>query len=162
MSDAVEVAIETGLLARAVDFATVQGLTISLPNIDFTPPVVSKTAKWLRASFIPADTAALGVNSESSNQHYGLLQIDVFYGLGGGEIAAGRIASDIIAYFARGTTISRDGFVIQMTRPPYRGPSLKDEPWVMIPVRIPYLCFAADTGGALELEDDSGELLLEG
>ncbi len=146
MTEAVEVAIKAALLARAVDFADGQSpsLPISLPNILFTPPTVSKTAKWLKASIIPADTVALGINGEASNQHYGLLQIDVFYGLGGGEIEAERIAAAIIAYFVRLTTIQRDGFTIRVIRPPYTGPVLQDEPWVMLPVRIPYQCFAVD------------------
>ncbi len=146
MADAAEVAIQSALLARAIDFADGQSplIPISLPNIDFTPPVVSKSTTWLRASFIPADTAALGINAAASNQHYGLLQIDVFYGLGGGDIEAARIAADVIAYFKRFTTMTRDGFLVRIIRPPYCGPVIQDEPWVMLPVRIPYVCFAPD------------------
>lgn len=146
MSDAAEVAIEAALLERAVAFAAAQSpaLAISLPNITFSPPAVSQTATWLRASFLPADTVALGINDESSNQHYGIFQVDVFYGLGGGEIAPARIAADIIAYFKRGTDMRRDGFVARVTAPPWRAAVVQDEPWIMLPVRIPYLCFASD------------------
>jgi hypothetical protein len=142
MTDAVEVAIELALLDRVQDFATAQGLTIALPNIEFTPPAISKAAKYLRATLVPADTATIGVANTATNQHLGLLQIDVFFGSGAGEIAARRIAASIISYFIRGTRIVKDGFNVDVLQTPRLGPSLKDGVWNFIPVRIPYNCFA--------------------
>lgn len=142
MTDAVEVALELALLARAQTFATSQGLTIALPNIDFTPPAPDKNAKFLRASFLPAETISLSVGSAGKDQHYGLFQIDVFQGIGSGEIASGRIVAAAISYFKRGTAMVRDGFNVDVMRTPYRGPQLKDGAWIFIPVRIPYQAFA--------------------
>lgn len=142
MTDAVEVALELALLARAQTFATSQSLGISLPNIEFTPPTADKNAKYLRASFLPADTLSLSVGPTGNDQHYGLMQIDVLYGVGGGEIAPGRIASSVISYFKRGTSMTKDGFKVDVFRTPYRGPQLKDGAWTFIPVRIPYQTFA--------------------
>lgn len=142
MTEAVEVAIELALLGRAQAFAASKSLTIALPNITFTPPVVGANAKYLRASLLPADTEALGVAFSATNQHQGYLQMDVFYGKGGGEIAPGRIAADIISYFARGTRITSNGFNIDILKTPRRGPQMIQDVWTMLPVRIPYNCFA--------------------
>lgn len=143
MAEAVEVAIEYALLNRAQAFATANSLTISLPNVAFTAPEASSTAKWLRATFIPADTITLGLTPGSTKRHFGLLQLDVFYGQGGGEIAPARIASDIIAYFVMGTQMTKDGFTVTVHRQPFRGQLVKDDPWQMLPVRISYQCYAA-------------------
>jgi hypothetical protein len=87
MADPVEVAIESALLNRAQSYATSQSLTIALPNVITTPPVATPTAKWLQAFFLPAPTAGLGISPNSTNQHYGIFQISVYYGLGSGELA---------------------------------------------------------------------------
>lgn len=144
MAEPVEVAIEKALLDRAIAFAAAQSpaLTISLPNIVFIAPTEGPTAKYLRASFLPAPTAGLGVNVHSTNQHYGLLQIDAVYGAGGGEYAPARIASAVISYFKFETEVTQDGFKARVWRPPYRGPLIKDDAWFFIPVSIPYVCFA--------------------
>lgn len=142
MTEAVEVAIELALLARAQAFATAKSLPIALPNIAFTPPVVSVTAKYLRATILPADTTALGVSYSATNRHYGLFQIDVFFGVGGGEIAPRRIAADIISYFIRGTDMISNGFKITVPQAPRLGPHTVDGVWTFLPVRIPYEIFA--------------------
>lgn len=142
MTEPAEVAIESALLSKAQAFASAQSITISLPNIAFTPPAVSTSARYLRASFMPAPSIALGISNTSHNQHYGFMQLDVFYGQGSGEYAPGRIASAIIAYFPRGLKLVKDGTATRIIKQAYRGPMLKDDPWMMIPVTIPYVCFA--------------------
>jgi len=141
MSEPVEVAINAALIARAQAFATAQGIAISLPNIAFTPPAAGQNVKWLRATFLPAPTSTLPVGS-GSDRYYGILQIDVFHGQGAGEYAPGRIASAVIEYFDRGTATTKDGFTVRVYRRPSRGPMIKDDPWMMIPVSISFECFA--------------------
>ncbi len=142
MPDLPEVAIEGAMLAEAQAFANAQSLTIAMPNRDFTPPAVSKTAKYLRATFLPADTETLGVGSDDTNKHYGYLQVDAFYGQGAGELAPARVAAAAISYFARGSKFTRDGITVEIIKQPYRGPAIKSDPWIMIPVRVAYCCFA--------------------
>lgn len=142
MADAVEVAIEAALLAHLVTFGTAESLSIAQPNVAFTPPTPTPATKYLRATFLPADSFGIGVGFDSSNQHYGLLQVDVFIGVGGGEIVPARIAADLIAHFARGTDLTRDGFTIKITGKPRRGSMMIDGSWAFVPVRIPYLCLA--------------------
>ena len=142
MTEAVETAIDIALLNRAQAFAAVNSLSIALPNADFTPPAIGKTAKYLRATILPADTATLGVSNTSTNQHYGFLQLDVIYGKGGGGREAKRIASSIISYFIRGTRMTSNGFIIDVLQTPRIGPLVTQDAWVSLPVRIPYTCFA--------------------
>ena len=91
---------------------------------------------------MPAPSIALGVAFADDNQHYGLFQLDVFAGQNGGELASARIAALAVASFKRGTVLTKDGFSVRIVKAPYRGPMLKDDPWIMIPVSIPYVCFA--------------------
>lgn len=149
MPEPVEVAIESALLTKAQAFAAAQSpaLAISLPNVAFSPPEAKSGnpvvyGKYVRATFMPAPSFETGIAWNAHNQHYGVFQLDVFYGQGAGEYAPGRIASAAIASFARGTKLSKDGFTVLISKTPYRGPMIKDDPWMMIPVSIPYLCFA--------------------
>lgn len=144
MADAVEVAIESALLNRLVAMTISPAIPVALPNVSFTPPQPSQTAFWLRGTFLPADTYSLGVPFGSTNQHYGLFQVDVFYGQGGGELAPGRIATSVIEWFKRGTTLTKDSFSVKIVQPPYRRTMIKDDPWVMIPVFIPYIAYATN------------------
>ncbi len=144
MAEPVEVAIESALLTKAQQFAAAQSpaIAISLPNVAFTPPALNSSAKWLRATFMPAPTASLPTGN-GSDQYYGLMQLDVFYGAGAGEYAPGRIASSLIAYFAKGTVLTKDGFTVRIHKRPYRGPMIIDgSGWAMIPVTIPFQCFS--------------------
>jgi hypothetical protein len=144
MPEPVEVAIESALLTKAQAFAAAQSpaVAISLPNVAFTPPAQTSSAKWLRVTFMPAPTSTLPVGG-GSDRYYGLLQLDVFYGQNSGELAPGRLASAAINYFARGTVMTKDGFTVRINKRPYRGPMIVDgSGWVQIPITIPFECFA--------------------
>lgn len=149
MPDLPEVAIEGALLAQAQAFANAQSLTIAMPNRAFTPPADKATVsgatvfgKWLRATVLQGETKALSINEDGTNKHYGYLQIDVFHALGAGALAPSRISSAAIAYFPRNTKLTRDGITVEIIDQAYALTGRKDDPWWMIPVRIPYCCFA--------------------
>lgn len=142
MTDLVEVAITTALNTKLKAFATANSLRVAYPNVPFTAPKTSATALWLRANYLPADTVSLGVVYNSHQQHYGFLQVDVMYSAGGGERPALRMAAALTAYFERGTRLTSDSFIIEVVRRPFRNSTLKDDPWIQIPVRIPYTCFS--------------------
>jgi Bacteriophage related domain of unknown function len=145
MSDAAEVAIESALLSHAAAFANNAGYDFAKPNMAFTPPTVSASAKWLRGTFLPAPTATISVGFSSANQHNGIFQLDVFYAQGAGELAPARIGTDIISWFRRGTELDSGDFTVRIIKAPYRGPLLRNmgsDPWVMLPISIPYIAFA--------------------
>jgi hypothetical protein len=142
MVDAVEVAIESALLDRLNALVFSPAIPISLPNVTLNPPVPGPNVAWLRATFLPATTVELEVAFDGINQHYGMFQVDVFYGLGTGELNPARIAATIIEQFKRGTVLVKGDCSVTITRPPYRKSMLRTDPWQMIPVCIPYLTYA--------------------
>lgn len=142
MANAIEVATEKALIDRLIAYATSPDVQVSVPNVSFTMPQAGQNVWWLRGTFLPAETFALGVSYTATNQHYGIFQIDVFFGEESGEYAPGRIATDLIAWFKRGTKLTQDGFKVEMIRPPWRSRLIKDSPWVIIPVNVPYIAFA--------------------
>jgi hypothetical protein len=142
MAEPVEVAIESALLTRLLALTFSPAIPVAVPNVAFTPPSAAPGIVWLRGSFLPADTYALGLSYASTNQHYGIFQVDVFYNQGQGELAPARIAAAVIQYFKRGTQLTKDGFRIEVTDTPRRSAMIKDDPWIMIPVSIPYKTYA--------------------
>ena len=53
-----------------------------------------------------------------------------------------RIASDAVNYFRRGTVMQSGGVNVNVYRQPYRSQAIKDEPWMMMAISIPYQCYA--------------------
>lgn len=135
-------AIEAALLSRAQAFAASQSLTISLPGKLFTPPTpVTLTSRWLRALFFPAPTETLHIVS-NEGEHFGFMQVDVFNGLGVIETGPSTIADALMAFFPYNKRLAGYGIVVEISGKPFRGPAIRDDSWLMIPVRIPYRCFA--------------------
>jgi hypothetical protein len=148
MPEPAEAAIELALLEKATAFAAAQSLTLDVANGNavFAQPEALPTSQWLRVAIIPAPTMASAIGFDSYNLHYGLMQIDIMQGLGGGTVAMKRLVAAISAYFPMGLTLTKDGFDIRImshTRNQVvtTGPLLLDAPWMMIPVSIPYRCF---------------------
>lgn len=142
MADRAEVAIESALLDHVVAFASSPAIPISLPNVDFTQPVPGPTTYWLRATYLPADTAPLGVDFGAYNEHMGIFQVDVFYGRKAGELKAARLAASIMDHFARGTRLAKDGVTVEINRRPSRARALYEDEWMQVPVTIPWIAFA--------------------
>ena len=151
MAEPVEVAIQKALTDKVTAFATAQGMAaaISYPNIAFTPPAaktvvgnVTTYGKWLQVDFMPAPSFETGIAFDAHNQHYGIFQISVFYGIGAGEPAIARIAAAAIQFFPRGLKLRNDGITVRVEKQAYRSSMMKDDTWQQIAVSIPYLCFA--------------------
>ncbi len=154
MAEPINAAIEKALLDKAIAFANAQDpvLPISMQNgvgangRHFTKPTQTKTANWLRATVLPAPALTTGISYTAYVKHYGLLQIDVIRGAGGGTAAMARIVSAIRAFFPMGLRMTEGDFVIEVN--PYamrvvgQGPLMNDDDgWVKIPVSVPWICF---------------------
>lgn len=149
MTVPVEAAIETALMARATAFAAAQSLTIAVSNnpVNGTIPAPSQTARYLEAWVLPYPTITTAIPYNATNQYYGVLQINIYQGMGGGSVPMKRIVGAIAAYFPIGLTLNQDGFEISIKSTTAKkvvteGPMIKSDPWMMIPVSVPYLCFA--------------------
>ena len=159
MAEPVNAAIEKALLNKAIAFAAAQSpvLSISVQNglgadgKHFTKPSPSKTAQWLRATVLPAPALTTGIAFNAHVQHYGILQIDVIRGVGGGTLPMTRTVAAIREFFPMGMTLTQDGFVVEilpfpMKRVVAQGPLMNDaDGWVKIPVSIPWVCFEKPT-----------------
>jgi hypothetical protein len=146
MSDPIEVAIQKALTDRATAFATAQGMTaaISYPNVAFTPSAAKMGTvygKWLQASFLPAPSFSTDIGFDE-NQHYGVFQLSVYWGAGAGEYEPRRLAAKIVAYFRAGTVIGANGLPVTIYDTPNIASGFKDDPWWVVPVSIPFKCFA--------------------
>lgn len=142
---AAEASILAALNAQLASLVFSPSIPVSYPNIDFTPPASSKTAKYLRVTHLPADTFYQGIAYDSSNKYAGLYQVDIFVGNNAGEPAATAIAEAIINQFKRGTRLTKNNFTIEIQDPPSRLPYVRDaetQAWWMLPVRIAYVCYA--------------------
>lgn len=142
MADAAEVASLKAVINKLQQFADIPVSRMQMPNVGFTPPDTNSGNMWLRVNHIPNDSFSLGLSRSSSNQHYGIVQIDVMADPGVGEYAPGRMASSLIEHFEVYTNLESDGFRVQIYRLPSRGTLLKDGAWVFIPVSVSYRCFA--------------------
>ncbi len=146
MADAAEVAIESAILNRLGALVLSPVVPLELPNVILTPaPVPGPGVRWMRATFLPADSFAFGIANNAYNQHYGLLQVTVFGPLNEGELAPRRIAASVAAWFRRGTQCTKDGFIATIYDAPRIRDGRRDDPWWMIPVTIPYRSFARPT-----------------
>lgn len=141
MVDAPTVSIESALIDRLNALVLVPALLVAQPNVKFTPPIAGPNVGWLRGTFLPADSFELAVAHDGLNQHYGIFQVDVLYGMGSGELAPGRVVASVLSWFQRGTRLVKNGIIVDIKRLPFRGRMINDDPWVMIPISIPYLSF---------------------
>lgn len=154
MAEPINAAIEKALLDKAILFASTQSpaLDIALQNglgangRHFTKPRIAKNAQYLRATVLHAPALATGIAYDARVKHYGILQIDVIHGKGGGTLPMTRTVAAIRSYFPIGTELTQDGFVVSVlphsSRVVTQGPLMNDDDgWVKIPVSIPWLCF---------------------
>lgn len=145
MTDTADVAVVKALLDYLQQLSSSpDSVAISMPYRRFSAPTGAGT-QWLRATILPATKIALGVDDNASNQISGILQVDALrYLSDDGELPVARLAQSVMNWFARGTQIEIDNQRVYITRTPYRGRIMKDDPWIFIPVSIPYLAFTTN------------------
>jgi hypothetical protein len=145
MTDTADVAVEKALLDYLSQIALSPAVPISMPYRRFNTPDAVAGAKWLRANYLPATKIALGVDDNSANQISGIFQVDALYYISDdGELPLARFAQSVMNWFARGTKITIDNQEVHIWHTPYRGRAMKDDPWVFIPVSIPFIAFSTN------------------
>lgn len=139
MATGVETRIAEALFARLASLVLSPAVPVAWPGRDFRA-----SGAYLRPSFLPAATAAFSVRPDGTNEHRGLLQVDVFWPEDKGLTEPMERASEVIAHFKRGTTMYREGVKVRVVRPPYPSPALQEPGWLQVTVSIPYLAFVAN------------------
>lgn len=121
------------------------GLSPALPTqwegTPITPP--TPASGWLRTHLLPAVSKPAGLGSAAQTIHTGIFQVSVFWPAGVGTGAAVAVADAVAALFHRGSSASSGS-----TRVEFLTPSIAplihatDDPWLHIPVSVPYRAFA--------------------
>lgn len=138
----IDATIEDVLLTRLEAFAGSQSMNLAKPNVAFDPPTpVIYSTKYLRATFVPVLTETMRV-ADGEDMHIGFLQADVFHGQGRGELVPRRIADALCSYFPYNLSLFSGTVRVDISAKPFTAQALFDNPWVIVPVRIPYRCFA--------------------
>lgn len=139
MANGIEAKIFNALAYHMSQLVFSPSIPVAWPNVAFVPPASNK---WIRFHEIPAQTLPLSVDDRGANQHQGLAQISVFWPLNTGLVQPNEIASSIISHFKRGTRISRESIVVEITQASRSAALYEDR--VMIPVTINYRSFIAN------------------
>jgi hypothetical protein len=137
-----EVAVISELYGRADKLALRLGYPITFPNdAIFQTPT---SGGWLRSTVLNARGESFGMGARDSNQHPGILQIDIFRPTGEGEVPARQVADQVIAEFKRGTKLKGDDVRIEVVDPPFTSQALQEPDWIRLAVSIPFTAFAAN------------------
>lgn len=117
--------------------ATANSIDVAWENEGYTP--VTGIA-YLRATLLPADTAGVGMADNSSDEHLGIYQVDVFTPTDDGKGQAVNLADDIADQFKRGTELTYNGVTVRI-KTVSRSSGSRDGSWFIVPVSIQYYSF---------------------
>lgn len=139
----VESTIPSLLLARVATLVLTPALTVSYPDIAFTPPVdgQGKAKPYLEVRHLPNTNVNLFIGNEATVQYQGLLQITVVYPAGQGIIKPSEIAGLVASHFAKGTVLRDAGVNVRIYQKPSVARSIQDTDRIRVPVTIPYQVF---------------------
>jgi Bacteriophage related domain of unknown function len=132
----IETDIAAALFARLKTLALTPPHPIAWPNLAFNPP---DDGRWLRATMMPVSVDAFSINE--TNEHRGMLQVDVFAPLDSGLTTATTIAGLVRQHFRRGDLLRSGDAAVEILRA-YPGPDIRANNRLMIPVTINWRCFA--------------------
>ena len=114
---------------------------VANPNVTFTPQL---GVPYLKVSVLPNMADATGIEFGSDINHVGLAQISVFWPVGQGEVQPKQVAAQVVAWFARGTVIQRNGLSVRVEEQPALKPGLSETDWYQVPIMISWRCLAPD------------------
>jgi hypothetical protein len=108
------------------------------PNTQFTKPADGVTP-WANITHLPNQPEALAYDT---NDHTGIMQIDVMYAGNTGTGYGSSKVDAIGAYFRAGRRFDYNGQIVQIISLGVSG-GLDDMGWWMVPVTVTYRAFAA-------------------
>ena len=141
MATTTEGAIEQVLSVRLSSLVLSPVHPISAPNITFTKPIDNR---YLEAKFVPNATNRVLIDSDGPHQRIGFLQVNVRDKLNSG-VRVTDIAGIVAAHFPADLKLTHaTGIRVRITADPDVGGMLVETttPGVMVPVLIPYECWA--------------------
>ena len=110
---------------------------IAFENVEFTP--VDGTT-WLRESYLPANSATVGLGPGGSTDFVGVYQISIYIPLDDSKFEAHELVDSITTHFARGTGLDFDGqgVIIEQVN---IAQGLPSGAWWLLPVSVNWRAF---------------------
>jgi hypothetical protein len=110
---------------------------IAVENVPYTP-VDSVT--WLRESYLPANSATVGLEPGGSTDFVGVYQISIYVPLDDYKFGAHDLVDKITAHFARGTGLEFDGQAVIIEQVNV-AQGLASGSWWLMPVSVNWRAF---------------------
>lgn len=132
-----EADIERALFDRCEALTLAPALPIQYPNLPFTSPA---DGYWLDVLHFRNRNRNLAWGAET--EHLGFLQVGVVSPSSVPQVRALDTAGIIAAWFAKGTDLRYGSAVVRIQEKPSVESPVQDGHKLIIPVSIPYRCFA--------------------
>ena len=110
---------------------------IAFENVPFTP--VDGTT-WLRESYLPANSATVGLEPGGSTDFVGVYQISIYTPLDDSKFGAYELVDAITAHFARGTMLVFEGQAVVVEQVNV-SQGLASGGWWLMPVSVNWRAF---------------------
>lgn len=134
----IETSIWQALKARVQTLVLSPALPVAWPNESFTKPLTG----YLRVTHVPNLNRRLHIRSEDPHQRLGLLQVDVFMPKNQNVAVALEVAGKVAAQFPTDDWLTYGNAAVRVTSAPTVAQPMDDDTHVMIPITVPYECFA--------------------
>ena len=110
---------------------------IAFENVPFTP---ADGTTWLRESYLPANSATVGMEPGGSTDFVGVYQISIYTPLDDSKFGAHQLIDDITAHFERGTVLTFDGQAVVVEQVNV-SQGLASGGWWLMPVSVNWRAF---------------------
>lgn len=137
----IEGAIQEALFTRMASLVLSPVHLVSWPNLNFSKPANNR---YLEVKFVPNTTNRVTIDSDGPHQRIGFLQVNVRDGLNTGSRVT-ETAGLVAAHFSADMKLRHAlGLTVRITAAANVGDPMVEEtpPGVMVPVLIPFECFA--------------------
>jgi hypothetical protein len=108
---------------------TIPNVPVAFPNVPYKPQ--AKTT-YVRASFLPAETAQASLGANGKDETNGIYQIDVVVARGTGRP---QLVDTVADLFKRGTVLSYNGVTIRV-RSVSMAPAILEDEWYFVPISV--------------------------
>lgn len=136
MTEPIDVIVQSAVLMHLSSPALSGSPSIAYPLVAFTP--TPGTAYLDARPILRAEPDQPFLAFDSDVIHRGVFQVDTVAPDGAGEAPAVRLASLVAERFAVGTMIYVSWYRIKVLQVPTIGATIKDAPWIRVPVSVPY------------------------
>ena len=110
---------------------------IAFENVPFTP---ADGTTWLRESYLPANSATVGLEPTGSTDFTGVYQVSIYTPLDDYKLESHQLIDSITAHFARGTMLVFEGQAVVVEQVNV-SQGLASGSWWLMPVSVNWRAF---------------------